>query len=162
MMNIHCLQNNRCMLTVDSVKKTILVHDPVRNFVNPTVKIDDYLKILEKCQSVKLAEDGKSKTLRVELDKKFPIEAYEFGLNKEGLLSTVKVFYRNEVKLKTGQKVKPELCILFNGYKKGISALKNELDETHYVRIGQDGSCQINEMYKGYTLLDQRANHIKP
>ncbi len=159
-MDVHSIQNKNYLITIDSSRKLILVNNPTRTFVGNKISIDDYIKTLDKCKTIKMIQKGKNKTLRIEFEKKFSVAAYEFTVGKDGLLHSILVFYAKEVKAVNGSMVKPKLSIAFEKFETGINPGKKELNESEFFAL-TNGSFQLNESYKGYTLLDQRIKNEK-
>lgn len=157
--DIQSIQNKNYLITMDSVKKIILVNSPLKDFEQKnSISLADYEKILEKCTSISIL-NGKTKTLKIELKKNHAISSYEICLNKDELFQSITVFYANEVKSKTGQMVKPKLTIVFENYNVKIPIEKDELNENKFFLVGNNTVLKLKDNYGDYTLLDQRIKH---
>jgi hypothetical protein len=158
--DIETIQNKSYKLTIDSTKKIMLVSNPVKSAGNSnTFDINEYQEALKKCTSIKIAE-GKTKIIRMEFDAQYTVAAYEIYLNEDELFQSILVFYNREVKLKTGQMVKPKMGIVFENYTTKISPEKDELNDNKFFLANNTQVLELNKTYKNYTLLDQRIKNI--
>ncbi|MGZ3904853.1 MAG: hypothetical protein ACXVC6_14230, partial [Bacteroidia bacterium] len=159
-MDYHTIQNKNYMLTVDTIRKNILINDPSKSFENNNFSVEEYSKVLEKCISVKISESAKTKTLRIECDKYSPVSFFEFGIGKDNLLQFIKVFYREEIKSLQGKMAKPKLSIIFQNYATGVLPAKNEIDDAKFFSVSK-GIIVPAETYKNYKFSDQRIKNDK-
>jgi len=156
--DIQNIQSKNYLITIDSIKKIILLNNPLKKFEESNnVSIADYQKLLSKCTSLKIL-NGKTKTLKIFFNKNYPINSYEICLNKDELFQSITVFYQREVKSKTGAMVKPKLSIVFDDYNVKITPEKDELNENKFFSAT---TLQLKDFYAGYTLLDQRIKNNK-
>lgn len=157
---LHSLQNKNYLIIIDSVKKIILVNDP-KNFENNGFSSDDYIKALDKCNSLKISDDGKIKTVRMEFAKNAPVASYELGINKQGNFHAITICYAREVKSLQGEMVKPKLNILFEKYSGVCTPERNELNDAVFFSVNAN-VLKLRDEYKDYKLLDQRIKNEKP
>jgi hypothetical protein len=157
LMNVYTIQNKNFLISVDSSKKMIVVCDPPQGQDANHFSFDEYVKVAGQSTSVKLADNGKTKTLRMEF-KSTSVSAYEFCIAQDNKLLSVDIFYNKEVKSLDGKMVKPRLSMVFQNYSTGISPAKDEISESRYFTINHN-QLILKEAYKNYRLLDQRIKN---
>ncbi|HTA61360.1 MAG TPA: hypothetical protein VK835_02845 [Bacteroidia bacterium] len=161
---VHSIQNKNCLLTIDSAQKIIIVSNPKKGADSWELQTKEYLKSLGKCNAIKIEQGDKTKTLRLEFDKRNPVSAYELCINKNNEFQSTLIFYAREIVAKklSGKKVKPKLSMVFDHYAWKVVPEKDELSETRFITINSSNTLTLKEAYKNFTLLDHRIKNEKP
>jgi hypothetical protein len=161
LMGIHTIQNSTYKIVLDTADKIMMVANPDQLVWN-TYTPDDYVLLLKTCSTIKLSIVGADKKYRIEFEKGYPLSAYEFIIDADGLPKEVVSYYAQEIKKdeedKNSAKVKPRVSISFSGYKKNaVFNYKTEFDESKYF-IRKGSKLLATENYKDFKFSDQRYN----
>jgi hypothetical protein len=160
---VHSIQNKNFLISIDSIQKIIMVSNPKKGTENWELPAKEYLNSLAKCKAIKIEQGDKTKTLRLEFDKKNPISAYEICVDNSNQFKSALIFYAREVPAKKlgGKSVKPKLNIVFDHYAWKAVPEKDELSEARFITVNTNNTIALKEAYKNFTLLDHRIKNEK-
>lgn len=161
LIGIHTVQNSKYKFVIDTSEKMILVANPDQ-LAWSSYTPDDYDALLKNCISIKMTTVGKDKLYKINLPANFPIAAYEFLVNSDGLPKEIVWYYNQEIQKDENDeksKVKPRVSIRFSDYKTSTSFnYKMEFSEELYF-VNQNSVLKTIGKYKGFKLSDQRIRN---
>ena len=161
LIGIHTVQNSKYKFVIDTSEKMILVANPDQ-LAWTTYTPDDYDVLLKNCSSIKVSSVGSDKLYRINLPANYPIAAYEFLVNADGLLKEIVWFYNQEIQKDENDeksKVKPRVCIRFSDYKiTNTLSYKEEFSEELYF-VDQNKVLKTTSKYRDFKISDQRLRN---
>lgn len=156
-LGIHTIQNENYKIVIDTLNKLMLVAKPDKNILSPH-SIEDQKTMLNSCINLKTMNSGNEKRYRMELKEGYPLSAYEFLIDPQGMLKEITCYYTEKNKKESGTEnatITPRLSITFSEYKKNPPYNSSEFDEKKYFFI-KDNRLMLTEKYKDFKLHDQR------
>jgi len=157
-LGVHTLQDKQCRIIVDSVKKSVMISDPM-DYFEKSLTSGDYDELLKICQKVLISHNEKQISYRMEFTKGAPYTAYQITL-KDSLPEKIVMYYSQAVQGK-GEKVKsaPRMEISFNNWQTNTTALWDAVQIKNYVDLDvKENKYVLKAPYaKKYTLFDGRV-----
>ena len=161
LIGIHTVQNSKYKFVIDTSEKVILVANPDQ-LAWTSYTPDDYVELLKNCSSIKMSSVGTDKLYRISLPSNYPIAAYEFLVNADGLPKEIVWYYNQEIKKDENDeksKVKPRVSIRFSDYKTtNTFNYKDEFSDELYF-VNQNKVLTTTGRYKDFKLSDQRVRN---
>jgi hypothetical protein len=160
LLGIYSVQNEKFRITIDSSKKIVHVSNAYEA-KDPGFSINDYMKILNFCKSVKKMSSVNMTGYRFETKNKEGLVAQELFI-ENGITKEVNVFYANEHFFRENNSIKkeivyPRLQVLFSNYNQNIKVSKSDFSTEKIITIGSDKKLSLVPAYKGYKLIDGRV-----
>jgi hypothetical protein len=155
--SVHTIQNNECRVAVDSIKKMILISDPV-DYLDQVLKASDYISLLKVCSKMRVSHADNKTTYRLDFVSGYPMAAYELTINKDSLPEKIIIYYNKEVK-GTNENVsaKPRMEIYFENWATKPVTSKSDFSIDKYL-IKQGDKYALKPAYSAqYKLLDERV-----
>jgi hypothetical protein len=161
--NVLMLRNERAMLTVDSVEKTVIISDPKPDMAPEMMEFQSKW-VKNSAKSITTSIKNGLRTYTVKFLDGISLKSYEFTLNTAGLLYRISIYYNINREEGFGTDAHmvnytPRLEITFGEYHMNPVFSKNEFSEKSILRTSD------NKLYflpKGSTfqIYDQRI--VKP
>jgi hypothetical protein len=160
LLGIYSVQNEKFRVTIDSSKKVIHISNAYEA-KDPGFSINDYMKILNLCKTVKKTSGENMIGYRFETKNKEGLIAQELFI-ENGITKEVNVFYANEHFLRENNSIKkeivyPRLQVLFSNYDQNIKVSKSDFTTEKIITTGSDKKLSLVPAYKGYKLIDGRV-----
>ncbi|MBL0048942.1 MAG: hypothetical protein IPP32_12695 [Bacteroidetes bacterium] len=160
LLGVHSIQNENVKLVIDSASKQMTLAFADKQ-LESVFTAEDYILTLNYCTSILQRNLESEKIYRLEFDEKNMVGAYEFKLNKQGLLKSIVIYYNHEIlkdeSTRKEMEVRPRLEIIFSNYKLNPPFdYKEDFDEKKYISYGSKNKLMLNQAYKYYKLSDQR------
>ncbi|HWY97770.1 MAG TPA: hypothetical protein VNY36_01685 [Bacteroidia bacterium] len=155
--DVNTIQNKDYRISVDSVKKIIMISDPV-DYLNQILTASDYSALLKVCTKVKISHTGDQSSYRLEFASGYPMIAYEITL-KDSLPEKIVIYYSKAVKgANENISAKPRMEIYFNNWVTNAKVPKSEFNAEKYLSK-QGNKFILNPPYSAakYKLLDERV-----
>lgn len=163
-MGIKTIQNGKVKVVLDTVDKLVTIMDP--GTLNPSIASSEQLEtLLSNTKSQKKSRDGRGVRYRIEFKKNSQLDAYEFLINKSGVLESVVFFYAEQIEKidsenKTEQlekKIKPRLEINLFDFEVPLRYKDTDFSEKAILQKNQEKNFFLTEAYAGYRMLDYRT-----
>lgn len=159
LLGIFSVQNEKLRVTIDSGARVIQVSNSFE-FKDPGFSLNDYIKILGVCKTVKKTSANNTVGYRFETKNTEGITAQEVFI-ENGITKEVNVYYANEHFLRENNAVKkeivyPKLQVLFYNFNQKTRFSASDFSTDKIVSIGSDKKIKVTPGYKGYKLIDGR------
>ncbi len=154
------IQNKQLRIVIDSAKHFIKITDPIKG-QEPNFNINDYIKVIGICKSVKRKELDKIIAYRFEPKSSQGIVAQEIYLNDEFLVKSV-IFYANRHDIRTGNEINsemlyPKLEITISNFKKVQKINKTTFSTDEVLALTKNGIV-LKGKYRSFKYFDGRVN----
>lgn len=152
------IQNRDFRIIVDSLKKFIKISDPLKG-AEPTFNIDEYIKTLKNCKSVKRKKIKSTIGFRFELKAERGIVIQEIYFDKDFLSKTV-IYYANDHSIRENNTIKtqvvyPRMEIEINDFEK-LNIVNKEIFKADNIVSLKNNKFTVKEKYKEYKFFDGR------
>jgi len=152
------IQNKKLRIVIDSAKQFIKITDPLEG-QDPNFNMNDYVKVMGVCKSVKRKEQDKVIAYRFEPKATSGIVAQEIYMGEDFMNKSV-IYYANEHNVRENNKiisqtVYPRLEINISNFKK-LDKINIDTFNTDNIIILNKKQIELKEKYKTFKFFDGR------
>ncbi|MFI5136683.1 MAG: hypothetical protein ACHQIM_02570 [Sphingobacteriales bacterium] len=159
LLGMETIQNKEMKIVIDSSSKKILIA-PADAAFQP-LSGDEFQKDMKGCGSIKCKEQDKGKIYRLDYKEgEGSLEAIEYLVSKDGLISKMVMFYR-ELSYNPGfrqkeEKYKPRIEVELTEFKTAGAGNKDDFEPGKYVTLSGSKYKGIGK-YQQYSVFDTRV-----
>lgn len=152
------IQNKKLRVVADSSKHFVKITDPLTG-TDPNFNVNDYIKVIGICKSVKRKEVDGLVAYRFEPKATIGIIAQEIYLGQDCLMKSV-IYYSNENETRHGDKTEmeilhPKLEITISDYKKLEKTDKEQFSTDNILAINKN-EISLKGKYRSFKFFDGR------